>query len=54
MNTSKNATVSIISGCMFIVLALTQFVTSQPIIFPLICLVAGSVSLFRGITRLSS
>ena len=54
MNTSRSATLSIVSGCVFIVLALTQLATSQPIVFPLICFVAGVVSLFRGLARRTS
>jgi uncharacterized membrane protein HdeD (DUF308 family) len=54
MNTSSNATVSIASGCVLIVIGLTQIATSQPSVFLLICLVAGAVSLFRGIARRSS
>ena len=54
MNTSRSATMLIVSGCLFIVIGITQIVTSQPIVFPLIMFVGGAVSLFRGIARRSA
>ena len=54
MNASRSATIMIVTGCVLIVVAITQIATSQPIVFPLIMFVGGAVSLFRGIARRSS